>query len=233
MNYIKHLNAVFECFAMDIRILPRHISLYMALFQLWNRIKFVNPVSLFREEVMSLSKIGSVNTYIRSLKELDAWGYICYHPSHSPLIGSGVTIITFDTSTGYTTDISSDSTTDNTLFINRYILNNKQLKTELKGQSTKSNDEKKSNNSLPSDTSHKQLKKQFVKPTVNELTAYFQQCNSTAHEATRFFNYFESNGWKVGGKTLIKDWKAAVRNWIINSERFSSKIKKTESVNYL
>jgi len=32
--------------------------------------------------------------------------------------------------------------------------------------------------------------------------------------AERFFNHFESNGWKVSGRTAMKDWKAAARNWI-------------------
>lgn len=35
-----------------------------------------------------------------------------------------------------------------------------------------------------------------------------------------FFNYFESNGWLVGGKTKMKDWKAAARNWMLNAKCF-------------
>src|SRR5690606_25104047 len=36
VNYVKHLNGVFRQFARDSRLNPTHISLYMALFQLWN-----------------------------------------------------------------------------------------------------------------------------------------------------------------------------------------------------
>lgn len=32
-------------------------------------------------------------------------------------------------------------------------------------------------------------------------------------DVDRFMNYYESVGWKVGGKAAMKDWKAAVRNW--------------------
>ncbi len=27
-------------------------------------------------------------------------------------------------------------------------------------------------------------------------------------EAKKFFNHFESNGWKVGGKSPMKNWQA-------------------------
>lgn len=43
MNYIKHLNNIMIHFAEDDRLNPSHISLYMALFQLWNMNKFEKP----------------------------------------------------------------------------------------------------------------------------------------------------------------------------------------------
>lgn len=36
-------------------------------------------------------------------------------------------------------------------------------------------------------------------------------------EANKFWNHFQSNGWKVGGKAPMKDWQAAARNWISRS----------------
>ena len=32
-------------------------------------------------------------------------------------------------------------------------------------------------------------------------------------DAQRFVDYYSSNGWKVGGRGAMKDWKAAVRTW--------------------
>lgn len=32
-------------------------------------------------------------------------------------------------------------------------------------------------------------------------------------QAVAFWDHFESNGWKVGGKTPMQDWKAAARGW--------------------
>jgi hypothetical protein len=61
------------------------------------------------------------------------------------------------------------------------------------------------------------------KPTLEETQIYFLEKNFTEIEAQRFFNYFESNGWLVGGRTKMKDWKAAARNWMLNARKFENK----------
>lgn len=53
--------------------------------------------------------------------------------------------------------------------------------------------------------------KKFVKPTVEEIGAYCKERNNRI-DPQKFFDYYESNGWKVG-KNPMKDWKAAVRTW--------------------
>lgn len=54
-------------------------------------------------------------------------------------------------------------------------------------------------------------KKRFVKPTVEEVKQYCIERNNCVN-AEQFYDYYESNGWKVG-KNSMKDWKAAVRTW--------------------
>ena len=71
MNYIRHLNAVFEQFSKDSRLNPSHVSLYMALFQYWNINRFPEVFYIAREEVMAMAKIGSKATYHRCLRRLD------------------------------------------------------------------------------------------------------------------------------------------------------------------
>jgi hypothetical protein len=61
------------------------------------------------------------------------------------------------------------------------------------------------------------------KPTLEETQIYFLEKNFPEIEAQRFFNYFESNGWLVGGRTKMKDWKAAARNWMLNAKKFGNK----------
>ena len=54
----------------------------------------------------------------------------------------------------------------------------------------------------------------FSKPQLAELGEYGATLDKS-FDAGRFFDHYESNGWKVG-KTSMKNWKAAVRNWLRN-----------------
>lgn len=58
-------------------------------------------------------------------------------------------------------------------------------------------------------------KKKFVKPNIEEVKAYIKEQGFSV-DADRFYDYYESNGWRVG-KSSMKDWKAALRNWERNS----------------
>ena len=51
----------------------------------------------------------------------------------------------------------------------------------------------------------------FRKPTVDEIRAYCRERNNNV-DPERFFDYYESKGWKVG-KAPMKDWRASVRTW--------------------
>lgn len=51
----------------------------------------------------------------------------------------------------------------------------------------------------------------FRKPTVEEIAEYCKSRNNQV-DPKRFFDYYESNGWKVG-RNSMKDWKASVRTW--------------------
>jgi hypothetical protein len=60
------------------------------------------------------------------------------------------------------------------------------------------------------------------KPSIEEVKTYFIENNFPEQEAQKFFNYFKSVGWLVGGKTPMVDWQAAAQNWIINAPKFIS-----------
>lgn len=60
------------------------------------------------------------------------------------------------------------------------------------------------------------------KPTIENVKSYFLNQNFPELEANKFFNYFSSNGWLVGGKTPMVDWQAAAQNWILNAPKFIS-----------
>ena len=51
----------------------------------------------------------------------------------------------------------------------------------------------------------------FVKPTVQEIIDYVLEIQATV-DAKSFWDYYESNGWRVG-RNPMKDWRATVRQW--------------------
>ena len=71
-------------------------------------------------------------------------------------------------------------------------------------------------------SSAKKEKEEKLQPSIEEVKTYFQENNFPEQEAQKFFNYFKSVGWLVGGKTPMVDWQAAAQNWMINAPKFIS-----------
>jgi hypothetical protein len=57
----------------------------------------------------------------------------------------------------------------------------------------------------------------FTPPTVSEVSDYFSERGGDPAEGERFVDFYESKGWLVG-KSKMKSWKAAVRNWVSRSK---------------
>jgi len=152
-----------------------------------------------------------------------AQGYVRYKPSKSFYHGSGVTIITFnntgdntggiisDNTTGKTNDITTDKTGDTPLINNYKTILNKQNSTKPLQTNTVHAQEELNidNNSIVLD----QATKRFQEPMLKEVESYFKIKEIESMEANRLYNHFESNGWKVMGKSAMLDWKAATINW--------------------
>jgi len=67
----------------------------------------------------------------------------------------------------------------------------------------------------------------FITPTIDEIKTFLNDQEyetDTDRYAVRFYNFYESKGWKVG-KEKMKDWKAAIRGWLSRDN-----IKKKETV---
>ena len=197
MNYIKHLNAVFQQFSMDSRLNPTHISLYMALFQYWNINRFPEEFYINREEIMKMSKIGSKATYHRCLKNLHLWEYILYLPSHNPYKGSKIRIAKLDTSTE-TSDGSTTGTTSEQLGRQALVSNTNIIK-----QKTNRNKAK-----LPKNR--------------NEVLDFFKKRKWSVLEGKKFFNHYNGIGWKLGGKIRISDWQSTAENWMLKSKEIET-----------
>lgn len=64
--------------------------------------------------------------------------------------------------------------------------------------------------------------KAFTKPTINEVETFMNikkpewPAVFARYYAERFWNHYQSNGWKVSGRAAMKDWKAAIcAQWMI------------------
>lgn len=61
----------------------------------------------------------------------------------------------------------------------------------------------------------------FIPPTVEEVEDYINE-KGYRIDAHKFVDYYTANGWRVG-KSPMKDWKAAVRNWSRNNYQSDKK----------
>lgn len=192
VNYILHLKGVFIQFSKDNRLNPTHISLYVALFQIWNNNRFLDEFYINREEVMSFSKIGSKSTYHKCIKDLNHWKYIIYYPSHNPFKGSKIKMFNFETSSKQVVDSYSPKNGQALVSINKHIQTNK------------------NSNKLDKPKNEK------------EIIDFFKKENWPIVEAQKFFNHYQGIGWKVGGKTKIVNWQATARNWMLKAEEIKT-----------
>jgi hypothetical protein len=257
MNYIKHLTGFFEKVALDRTLNPTHISLYIALFQFWNCNRFKNPISINRDEVMRISKISSKATYHKCLKNLHSLGYINYQPSYNPFRGSHVVLFNFSDDlkpapkSERKPSIEPLNKPVSEQVLNKYYTSSepsaKQAVVPSINYTNKTNslndlnvaDHKEQANHLEeiNNTTENQIlnsrkkglekKIKKIQPTTDEVKTYFQENNFPEHEAQKFYNYFNSIGWLVGGKTPMVNWQAAAQNWMINADKYISNAAQT------
>jgi hypothetical protein len=280
MNYIKHLSGFFDRVVSDQNLNPTHISLYISLFQFWNVNRFINPISITRDEMMRISKICSKATYHKCMRDLHSKGYIKYQPSYNPFKGSLVTLIDLaddlkpqpkrvktkpnnkqvneqateqalnkhqtssGTSTGTGTEQALVPSKNIINIINISNITNKKNKKNFENflnldEQPKKNEndndffeniekvkssakkEKENNVDFVHSSDIEKTVFQNSNPNIEQVKAFFNQNSFPEIEAQKFFNYFASNGWLVGGKTPMVNWNAAAENWMLNFEKFN------------
>ncbi|QIA09137.1 hypothetical protein [Draconibacterium halophilum] len=166
MNYIRQLRGFFEHLEEDANMTSQHISLYMALFNLWNLNRFREQFEINRLDVMAMARIGSKSTYSKCMKELNDWGYIRYSPGANRYQVSKVSCTRFGTASGTATGTASGTATGTTSgtasgspFIN-YM--NKRNSKEESSQNLKKNGRKKQNGK--SNPLHVETDKDYSEP---------------------------------------------------------------------
>ena len=111
-----------------------------------------------------------------------------------------------DTQINTQTNTQNDTQTDTPIIKNNNVNNeNKEIVIE---SVVVSNEQQ----TLPTPTKEKKRRSSvFVKPTLEECIAYANE-KGFNWDASRFYNYYESNGWRVG-RNPMKNWKAAMSSW--------------------
>lgn len=222
VNYIHHLNAVFKLFQEDGRLNPTHISLYLALFQLWNHHRFRGSFHVNREDVMKLSKIGSKSTYHRCIKELNHYKYLIYEPSHNPFRGSKIKMLKF-----------SSRESGNLLESEKQIDSNPTVpySRQLVGQAVDLGVPNQGQAVVRSNKHNKQIPNSYKLPkpkNENEVLQFFKKEKWPEIEAQKFYNHYQSIGWKIGGKIKIENWHASAKNWMLKAEEIKQDKRKNE-----
>ncbi|MBI9061834.1 MAG: hypothetical protein JEZ14_07580 [Marinilabiliaceae bacterium] len=253
MNYIHHQLAAFEKMDKIPELKPHHISLYIALFRLWNWAQFENPIIIHRQEVMKMARIKSPTTFSNAIKDLNHHGFVKYKPSTDPDVNSKVYLSILWTSTRPQLVHKMDTNikhTNNTHSIGEPSFYDNQKATKMDTEERKIAMKSLNNNQdpqqdlfdfeetpLPEEKIRKRKKQkknlspsrgdarraEGFPPPLEHIQIYFQEKNHSKTEAERFFNHYTSNGWLVGGKSRMKDWKASARNWMLNIDKYANK----------
>ena len=146
-----------------------------------------------------------------------------------PLTHSGtlVTICDYDRYSGFfnepntlsNTPSNTGSNTPSNTQPNNDIRNNKEYKEEKKEIVIESVVAQPQQTPTQPKERKKRSSSAFVKPTFEECMAYAQE-KGYQWNIERFFNYYESNGWRVG-QNPMKNWKAAMRTWNTKEPQYS------------
>ena len=152
----------------------------------------------------------SVNKVRGYLYELEKGGYI---DTQKTSVNQIITIKKYivvntqnDTQINTQTDTQNDTQTDTPIIKNNNV-NNENKEIVIEGVVVPNEQQ-----TLPTPTKEKKRRSSvFVKPTLEECIAYANE-KGFNWDASRFYNYYESNGWRVG-RNPMKNWKAAMSNW--------------------
>lgn len=101
------------------------------------------------------------------------------------------------------TEMIRESSDNDTPMIRRKIKIKSKIKSKIKN--------------TQKETTQRKTAPRFTPPTLDEVRAYCEE-RGNGIDAEQFVDHYNANGWKVG-RSPMKDWKAAIRNWEKNEYR--------------
>ncbi len=226
MNYIMLLNAAFEKLYFDDRLKPTHISLYMALFQEWNRSRFADEFFINRRDLMRAAKIGSKPTYHRCITDLSFWGYLSYYPSNTPYKSSKVKMAIIRTGNERETgdyDPKLEQLAECCHPIRGPIPhppNNGQVVYPNRPTDSQA---------LVSTINNTKPIKHSRQPNSLEVVLNFFNAKHFNLDYEKFFKYYRDRDWQTSDGIAIRNWRALAMHWmgkiglIVQKEKINKK----------
>ncbi|MBV5343321.1 hypothetical protein JZU68_06820, partial [bacterium] len=182
---------------------PTMTALYFFLVEINNRLGWREEFSITANECMKAIGVNSYNTYKKNFDKLIEVGFIrTVKKSSNQYQCNIIALSNFDKA-----DDKANSALSNIDIPNDkasgFALSNFDIANETFLNSI--------NNTNNINNIEREKATRFVPPTNDEISFYCKERNNSV-DPERFYNYYTSNGWKVG-RASMKDWRAAVRTW--------------------
>ena len=249
MNYVHHLNTVFEKFRTDPRLHPGHISLYMALFQSWNQSRFAASFRVRRAELMPLAAIRSSSTYHRYMSDLHRWQYVDYRPSKNAHLGSQVRMCILSggavPATGQECPTGEQGVGDRSSDMGQHCPTGepgigKGCSNTGQGSSLMGHHRPTGGTFSKTIKQTNPIRDDYGPISKQAIETFFKAQDWPLDEAHKFYHHYQSTGWKTAGGISITHWPSAAEKWMLRSGEFrkakdnkqEDHLKTTKAKNY-
>ena len=165
---------------------------------------------------MQASKVGSLSTYHKCIRELSDWNYILYMPSKNPLKGSQVKMSIFWTSDEQVMDKQA---TNNGQDVDKFETFLEQVADEYD-----KSDESALVHEL-NNIKHNKQDKTFWPKSEFEVLNFFKENAWPDTEASKFYLHYEAVGWKINRDTKVVNWQALAHRWMKKAEEIQQGLK--------
>jgi hypothetical protein len=183
-------------------ITPSHCAVFSFAIEHCNRLGWKEKFGFPSQMVMEAVGIKSWHTYAKCFNDLVEWGFFIVHQKATNQYSANVIAIA-------KIDKAPAKALDKAL--QKHGQKHSQKQRQYNNTTIQLYNS--TNIQAPDKPAHTQTK--FIKPTIEEIEQYAAEKNLTV-DANRFFDFYESKGWLVG-KSPMKDWRAALRNWAKNN----------------
>lgn len=174
----------------------------------------------------------TINKYFRFLKEIGLADVQIITQELPPQLPNDYPDVTRGSNRGVTRKYGNSNSNSKIIVTIPNLLKYRDEYSKKSGQTQNKNpDKRRSKKQIQKqnkDTDNNGTRKIFSPPSYEEVAAFCKERNRGVNP-DKWYNHYQSNGWKVG-KTKMVDWQAAIRTWEDNSTELPLKPRKLEVV---